>query len=350
MHTSPNGGEVCNLFFRPLHHSCIYRSQFPFMKKIYYPAAFPKLHTRSFCLLLLLLVSGLCSPMFLAAQTDDLLSLLDEEKTTDYTTAAFKTNRVVNGHSIENTAKGVLDTKFSHRFGPVRQGLYDMFGLDGATIRIGADYGVTDLFTVGFGRNSYEKTIDAFAKYKLLRQSTGARNMPITLCYLTDIQIRTVKFADQDRNNKFTDRLFFTHQLLIGRRFNSRLSLQLMPTLVHRNLTLSPNDKNDVFAMGAAGRIKLTKRVALNAEYYYVPDGQLETPYVNSLSIGFDIETGGHVFQLHFTNSPYMSHKAFITETQEDWFFKNGDGKMLSGIRFGFNISRVFTIVKPNLD
>ena len=91
----------------------------------------------------------------------------------------------------------------------------------------------------------------------------------------------------------------------------------------------------------------ISKRVALNAEYYYVPEGQIATPYVNCLSIGFDIETGGHVFQLHFTNSADMTYKGFITETQEDWFFKDGDGKMLSGIRFGFNISRVFTLVKP---
>jgi hypothetical protein len=123
-----------------------------------------------------------------------------------------------------------------------------------------------------------------------------------------------------------------------------------MPTLIHRNLTSSPKDKNDVYAIGAAGRIKLTKRIALNAEYYFVPEGQLEADYSNSLSIGFDIETGGHVFQLHFTNSAYMTHKGFVTETQEDWFFKNNDGRMLSGIRFGFNISRVFTIVKPKLD
>jgi hypothetical protein len=285
-----------------------------------------------------------------AAAQDDLLALLGDEETINYTTATFKANRVVNGHSVENTAKGVLDTKFSHRFGPVRQGLYDMFGLDGATIRIGADYGVTDRLMVGFGRNSYEKTIDAFAKYKILRQCSGAKNMPITLSYLTDIQVRTVKFADPDRNNKFSDRIFFTHQLLIGRKFNSRLSLQLMPTLVHRNLTTSPRDKNDVYVIGAAGRVKLSKRVTLNAEYFYVPEGQIEAPYANALSIGFDIETGGHVFQLHFTNSPYMSHKAFLTETQEDWFFKDGSGKMMSGIRFGFNISRVFTIVKPKLD
>ncbi len=289
-------------------------------------------------------------PQLSNAQDEDLLSLLEEEETTNYATAAFKANRVVNGHSIENTAKGVLDTKFSHRFNPIRQGLYDMFGLDGASIRIGADYGVTDRFMVGFGRSNYEKTLDGFAKYKILRQSSGAKNMPVTLAYLVDAQVRTLKFAEPDRNNKFTDRLTFTHQLLIGRKINSRLSLQLMPTVLHRNLTLSPDDKNDVYIMGAAGRIKLTKRVALNLEYYYVPEGQIENPYVNSLSIGFDIETGGHVFQLHFTNSAHMTYKGFLTETQEDWFFENNQGRMLTGIRFGFNISRVFTIVKPKLD
>ncbi len=286
------------------------------------------------------------SPLLLSAQ-DDLLSLLGEEKTTDYATASFKTNRVVNGHSIENTAPGVLDFKISHRFSQMRQGIYDIFGLDGASIRFGFDYGITDRLMIGVGRSSKEKIIDGFAKYKILRQSSGAKNMPITLSYLIDAQIKTVKFSDAERDNKFSSRLYYTHQLLIGRKFNERLTLQLMPTLVHRNLTTIPEDANDVFAIGAAGRIKLTKRVTLNAEYYYVPDGQIATLFANSLSVGVDIETGGHVFQLHVTNSPDMTYKGFITETQEDWFFKGTDGRMLSGLRLGFNISRVFTVKKP---
>jgi hypothetical protein len=286
-------------------------------------------------------------PTFLHAQDQDLLALLGEEKSVEYATASFKTNRVINGHSIENTAAGVLDFKISHRFSPVRQGLYDIFGLDGATIRFGLDYGITNRLMVGAGRNSREKIYDGFVKYKILRQSSGARNMPVTVTYLADVQIKSVKFADPSRDNKFTDRLYYTHQLLIGRKFGDRLSLQLMPTLVHRNLTESPEDKNDVYAMGVAGRFKLSKRVAFNAEYYYVPDGQIATSYVNSLSLGLDIETGGHVFQLHFTNSPDMTYKGFITETQEQWFFKGNDGQLMSGIRFGFNVSRVFTVVKP---
>ncbi|MEO0008462.1 MAG: hypothetical protein RJA20_2658 [Bacteroidota bacterium] len=286
-------------------------------------------------------------PTLLHAQDQDLLALLGEEKSVEYATASFKTNRVINGHSIENTAAGVLDFKISHRFSPVRQGLYDIFGLDGATIRFGLDYGITNRLMVGAGRNSREKIYDGFVKYKILRQSSGARNMPVTVTYLADAQIKSVKFADPSRDNKFTDRLYYTHQLLIGRKFGDRLSLQLMPTLVHRNLTESPEDKNDVYAMGVAGRFKLSKRVAFNAEYYYVPDGQIATSYVNSLSLGLDIETGGHVFQLHFTNSPDMTYKGFITETQEQWFFKGNDGQLMSGIRFGFNVSRVFTVVKP---
>ena len=297
--------------------------------------------TKKYLLLLLLF------PTFLQAQDQDLLALLGEEKTVEYATASFKTNRVINGHSIENTAAGVLDFKISHRFSPVRQGLYDIFGLDGATIRFGLDYGITNRLMIGAGRNSREKIYDGFVKYKILRQCSGARNIPVTLTYLADAQIKSVKFADPSRDNKFTDRLYYTHQLLIGRKFGDRLSLQLMPTLVHRNLTESPEDKNDVYAMGVAGRFKLSKRVAFNAEYYYVPDGQIATSYVNSLSLGLDIETGGHVFQLHFTNSPDMTYKGFITETQEQWFFQGNDGRLMSGIRFGFNVSRVFTVVKP---
>ncbi|MCB0530259.1 MAG: DUF5777 family beta-barrel protein [Saprospiraceae bacterium] len=289
----------------------------------------------------------LLAAQLLPGQDNDLLSLLGEEETTDYTTATFKTTRIVNGHSVENCGGGVLDFKISHRFAPLRNGVYDMFGLDAATIRIGLDYGITDRLMVGIGRGGREKIVDGFAKYKLLRQSTGKRNMPITLSYLIDGQIKTVKFQDPERENKFSSRLYYTHQLLIARKFSERLSLQLMPTLVHRNLVATTEDKNDVFAIGAAGRIKITKRVTFNAEYYYVPEGQISQSFANALSVGFEIETGGHVFQLHFTNTQDMTYKGFITETPEDWFFKDASGRMLSGIRFGFNVSRVFTIKKP---
>ncbi len=288
-----------------------------------------------------LLLMYACSTVALLAQNDDLLSLLEEEAETEYATASFKTTRVVNGHSIENVGAGVLDFKISHRFSPLNQGLYDVFGLDGATIRLGFDYGITERLMVGIGRSSKEKIFDGFIKYKVLRQSSGKHTMPISLSALADAQIKTVRFANPDRENYFTSRLYYTFQVLLARKFNDYLTLQLMPTLVHRNLVETRAEKNDVYSLGIAGRVRLTRRVTLNAEYYYVLPNQLASQYVNVFSIGFDVETGGHVFQLHFTNSADMTYKGFITETTDRWFGSP------NGIRFGFNISRVFTVVKP---
>lgn len=272
----------------------------------------------------------------LSAQ-DDLLSLLgDDEPVTEYATAAFKSNRVINLHSIESTAGGVLDVKISHRFGFVNGGIKELFGLDAASIRIGADYGITNRLTVGFGRSSYEKTLDGFVKYKFLRQSSGAKVMPVTVSGLATIAMKTIPWANPDRENYMSSRMYYTYQLLVGRKFSEQFSLQLSPTLVHRNLVRTKTESNDVLALGVAIRQKLTKRIAINAEYIYVLPDQLADGYKNSLSIGFDIETGGHVFQLHFTNSTSMIEKGFIGENIGNW--TNG------GVHFGFNVSRVFTL------
>ena len=274
-----------------------------------------------------------------ACTQDDLLSLLEEEPIVNYATASFKTNRVINLHSLENTASGVLDVKISHRFGMVNGGFSEFFGLDAATIRIGGDYGITDQLTVGVGRSSYEKTYDGFLKYRFLRQSNGAKVMPITAAVLATAAVKTIPFRDPDRENYFSSRLYYTYQLIIGRKFSDGFSLQLVPTLVHRNLVRTRSESNDVYALAAATRLKLTKRVAVNAEYSYVFPHQLADGYRNALSIGFDIETGGHVFQLHFTNSTSMIEKGFVAETVGEWL--NGD------IHFGFNVSRVFTVRRP---
>ena len=275
-----------------------------------------------------------------AQEEEDLLSMLGEEETTNYATASFKSNRVINLHSLENTAKGVLDIKISHRFGYLNGGFSELFGLDAASIRIGADYGVTDRITIGFGRSSHEKVYDGFAKFKFLRQSSGLKNMPITASAFISMNVKTIPFQNPDRENYFSSRLYYTSQLIFGRKFSESFSLQLSPTLVHRNLVRTNDESNDVYALAIAGRQKLTKRIALNLEYIYVFNGQLADGYVNSLSLGFDIETGGHVFQLHFTNSTSMIEKGYITETVGAW--ENGD------IHFGFNVSRVFNAGKKN--
>jgi hypothetical protein len=279
------------------------------------------------------------------AQEDDLLSLLGEtDLGPEYTTAAFKSTRVINGHSVENTAHGVLDFRIGHRFGYVNGGLGEFFGLDGATVRLGLDYGVTDRLVVGVGRSSYQKTLDGFVKYKLMRQCDSGCETPFTLALvaassMTTLQSSALPWYDPTREDYFSHRMGYSFQLIIGRKFSESFTLQLNPGVVHRNLVSTIDDPNDVFHISGAGRLKLSKRVALNAEYFYVLPGQLPELYRNSLSLGFDIETGGHVFQLHFTNSTAMFERGFITETIGDW----GKGD----IHFGFNISRVFTLHNP---
>ncbi|MBC5772840.1 hypothetical protein H8S95_02095 [Pontibacter sp. KCTC 32443] len=274
---------------------------------------------------------------------DDLLSLLgEEEETTEYAKASFKTTRVINGHSLENVAGGVMDLKISHRFGMLNTGAYNLFGLDQASIRIGLDYGINDRLMIGGGRSSHNKVYDGFVKYKLLRQSSGKKTMPISLAILSGVYLKTIEWQQPERENYFSSRLEYTHQLILGRKFSEGTTLQFMPTVVHRNLVPTAEDAHDVILIGVAARQKLTKRVAINVEYYYALPEQLPADRKNSLAIGFDIETGGHVFQLHFTNSTSMIEPGFMTETIGDW----GKGD----IHFGFNVSRVFTIRKPKTE
>jgi lipopolysaccharide assembly outer membrane protein LptD (OstA) len=189
---------------------------------------------------------------------------------------------------------------------------------------------------VGFGRSNVNKAYDSFLKYKILRQGSGKRNIPVSVSYFASAVCNTVKWADPNRDNYFSSRMQYTHQLLIGRKFNNDLSLQLTPTLVHKNLVPTLQDKNDILAMGFGGRYKLTQRFSVNGEYIYVLPNQITSTFYNSLSLGVDIETGGHVFQLHLTNSTSMLEPGFITESVGQW--KKG------GIHFGFNVSRVFTV------
>ncbi|MBK8494697.1 MAG: DUF5777 family beta-barrel protein [Ferruginibacter sp.] len=285
---------------------------------------------------------------------DDLMKMLEnetsnEKKKNDYATATFKTTRLMNGHSIENVAAGVLDFKVSHRFGMLNSGGYQLFGLDQATMRMGLDYGISNRLMIGVGRSTFQKQYDAFGKFKILRQATGGKwSSPVSVSAVSTVMLKTLKWEDPKLQNYYTSRLSFAHQLIIARKFSEGLSLQLMPSFVHYNLAKSVNDPNDIFALGAGGRIKLTKRLSFNVEYYHILPISLvagenyRLPGTkNSLAVGFDIETGGHIFQLHFTNSTGMTEKTFITETTGDFF--KGD------IHFGFNISRVFTIKKKRL-
>lgn len=281
----------------------------------------------------LLLAVLIISALQLHSQ-DDLLDVLNDEQATEtnYALATFKGARLINGHTVITRKARELEFIISHRFGRVNSGIKELFGLDDAAVRFSFEYGITDNLTAGLGRNSFEKVYDGFLKYAILRQSTGEVIMPVSLTAFSSMAVRTVNEPDFEVDD-FNSKVSYTHQLLIARKFNDKFSFQLASTYVHRNKVLG-DQENDIIALGIGGRMKLTTRLALNAEYYYRLTDELSPDYNDSIGIGLEIETGGHVFHLNFTNSRSMVERGFITETTGNFF--EGD------IHFGFNISRVF--------
>jgi len=273
--------------------------------------------------------------------SQDLLTELSGQmpKEPEYTTATFKSTRLVNGQTVETKGKGALEFIFAHRFGPISSGAYELFGLDQAYVRLGLEYGITDRLGAGFGRNSEDKTMDAYLRYKVLRQRSDGSGSPVTVTAFGIAAVKTSpRKEDATFDIQFEDRLSYTGQLLIARKFTSSLSLQIVPTLVHKNTVDATIEKNDQFALGFGGRLKITRSVALTTEYYYrvgVPSGN---PYYNPVGFGIDIETGGHVFQLVMTNSRGLTERAYLTETTGNFFA--GD------ISLGFNVTRTFQLRK----
>jgi hypothetical protein len=271
------------------------------------------------------------------AQEIDLFKIKDE-KTKDITTATFKASRVVNGQSIENVGNGVLDLKILHRFGNISTGAYELFGLDQASMRMGLDYGVNKRLMVGIGRSTFEKQYDAFFKYKLIQQQTGLKEIPVSVSMVSTIIYKSLKSNPNAEYITYnSDRYSYAHQLLIARKFNDYFSLQLSPTLIHYNIVASSTIPNDFTSLGISFRQRISKRVNFTTEYFYRID-KLDG-YYDPLTLGVDIETGGHVFQLHVTNSTGMTERTFINETTGSW----GNG----ALRFGFNLTRAFTLKKP---
>jgi len=287
-----------------------------------------KVHTLALILFLL--------PLFAYAQ-DDLLGELEKNTPAPaYIAQTFKGSRLVNGHTVETTGAGTLEFIFAHRFGRLNGGAYELFGLDDAFVRIGLEYGVTNNLSVGVGRNSVDKTIDSYLKYRVLRQS---QSVPVTITAFGSAAYQTSpKKEDAPEGFENSDRLAYTGQLLIARKFNSKFSLQLMPTIVHKNFVAANTGANDQVAIGVGGRIKVSRSVSLNAEYYYRVNPDAATPYKDALGFAIDIETGGHVFQIVLTNTRGMIERAFITETDGDFF--DGD------IHLGFNVTRAFQLKK----
>lgn len=291
-------------------------------------------------------VLALMSSTFIFSQ--DLESLLDSEteERTEVVKGTFKATRLINGHSIERMQQGQLDFRIDHRFGKFSTGAYNAFGLDASIVHLTLDYGIKDWMMVGIGRSPLEKTVDGFIKFSPIRQSTGKVNIPVSASLFLGADMKgTHPVTKQD--SVFSNRLSYVTELLIARKFSEKFSLQIMPTFVHRNLVadIAPDalgnpvtqNPNNVFALGIGARYKFLSRVSLNVEYYHSLTAHSATTY-NPLAIGFDIETGGHVFQLFMTNATWNTERGFITSTDGQWL--KGD------IHLGFKISRVFPLVK----
>lgn len=288
----------------------------------------------------LLAVLLLSAGTHLQAQDEDLLKLVggDEKPKKERIKYAFKSPRVINGHSIEFLNPGTMDFRILHRFGQLNKGYENFFGLDQASMRMGFDFGILHNLMAGIGRSTYKKELDGFIKYAPIRQSTGPWSSPVTVAFVAGMTLDGMPWSDPTRKNFYTSRLAYYFQAIIGRKFSESFSLQLSPTMVHKNIVPMETDPNNIYALGVGGRLKLSKRIALTWDYAHVLIGMPDSGYYHPLSVGFDIETGGHVFQLHFSNSTGMNERAFITETTNQW----GKGE----IRFGFNLSRVFQIRK----
>ena len=277
---------------------------------------------------------------FSSFSQDDLLSFLDNENEDNLAFATFKSTKIINLQSIEQTNKKELDFVISHRFGAINSGIEDLYGLDNGSMRMSFDYGLSDNVTVGLARSSSQKVIDVSVKGRVITQ--GRKNFPFTISVYSAIFYDTLSslWADEDLlKNDFS----FVNQIMIAKKVNSNLSIQLSPTFTHYNFP-SPYPWNNpetgveirtnkrMYALGIGGRYKINKSVSVNSEWIPILDKEDGT--VNSFSVGCDIETGGHVFQLFLTNSTKMYERGFINETLGEW----GDG----GVHFGFNISRVF--------
>jgi hypothetical protein len=291
----------------------------------------------SICILILFAAKAI------AQGKDSTLDLLDQGAPVQYTEATFKATRLVNFHTVETAGNRTLDFRISHRFGNISDGAYNLWGLDGpADLRLGLEYSYSSRWEVGVGRTTQDKLYDGFFKYQLLRQREDNK-MPVTVTLLASTDLTTMKdpnaaFAGYDKYQYFSDRLSYVFQAMIARKFNERLSLQISPTLVHYNLVTNTTDKNDVYTVVALGRYKLSQRFALTAEYaprinqYTANMNQFH----NSASLGVDIETGGHVFQVFVTNSFGIQETQTIANTTNTWT----KGQLI----LGFNISRYFTL------
>ena len=295
---------------------------------------------------LFLLLIALSFPIF--AQ-EDLGSILDTVPPRANVEATFKSSRIINIQSNESVHRRTLDFRVAHRFGSVGKKSggtnHNLYGLDNSSdIRIAFEYGITDEFTVGLSRTKHNEDYEALTKYRLISQ-TNDNHIPVAITLFASAVYSNKINPDLNYDNVSSTqqnlrRLGYTFQAIIAHKFSSRLSLELSPTLIHRNFILDLKDDNSIFALGVAGRVKVTRSMAIIADYIYnfstIRKVNNNNGYYNALGAGVEFETGGHVFSIMFTNAEAILEQEFISETKSSW----SDG----GFRFSFNISRNFKL------
>ena len=267
---------------------------------------------------------------FFAFSQNDLLSEIDTTINNQVVTSAFKALKIVNLESTKLAAKGDLYFIVAHRFGSVKDGFEGFYGLDNANTQIKFLYGLKDWLTISGARS--ELAYDFSVKYRLQNQVEGG--FPVAIVGFSSLAINNTLKESLYPNMKFENRLIYVTQILISRKFTENLSLELAPTFFHENFVANDLQDNSQYAIGIGGRYKIAKRWSINADYAAHLNRASGSIYKNPLSIGVDLETGGHVFQMHFTSSQGIHEAGYLGQTTGDW--TKGD------VFFGFNLSRVF--------
>jgi len=278
-----------------------------------------------------ILIIFLCFTCFGFAQ-DDLLSEIDDEgESSTAVSSVFKGLKIINFESTKLVGKGGFYFVVSHRFGSVKNGFENLFGLDEAVTHLNFIYGLTEGINVSASRSSNQKIYELASKFRIIKQS---ERFPFSLVGYTSVLANTALSTDNLPKLEFIHRLIYVAQLLISRKVNNKLSLQFTPTFFHDNYVANDSQDNSQYGLIFGGRYKLGKRWSFNLEYGTHLNRADNSLYNNPLSLGFDLETGGHVFQLHFTNSQFMNANGVLGNSTGDW--SEGD------FYFGFNISRSF--------
>jgi long-subunit fatty acid transport protein len=269
-------------------------------------------------------------PIAIFAQ-EDLLSEIDTASAQkSKVESAFKGMKIVNLESTKLAAKGDLYFIVAHRFGSVKDGFEGAYGLDNAVSQLKFLYGVTEWLTISAARS--ELAYDFSSKYLLKSQETNG--FPVAIAAFTSLAFNNTLKESNYPNMKFENRIIYVAQLLVARKFNKNLSLELVPTFFHENFVIDDNQDNSQYAIGAGGRYKFAKRWSVNVDYVAHLNRSSTSQFKNPLSIGVDLETGGHVFQMHFSSSQGIHEAGFLGNSTGDW--TTGE------IFFGFNLLRVF--------